>query len=64
MLPVSLFLSQLRNNWSSHHLLVNIGGSSNRSDYYSAVVGSTGRITIAGSGLAFRVLASGNSDRS
>jgi len=43
---------------------VNIGGSGNRSDHYSAVVGSTGGITIAGLGLAFRVLASSNNNRS
>jgi len=41
---------------------VNIGGSSNRLDYYGAVVGSTSRITITGLGLAFRVLASNNSN--
>jgi len=43
---------------------VNIRGSSNRSDCYSTVVGSTSGITIAGSGLAFRVLASSNGNRS
>jgi len=64
VLPVSLFLSRLRNNWSSYYLLVNIGGFSNRSDRYSAVVGFTGGMTIAGLGLIFRVLASSNGDRS
>ena len=43
---------------------MNIGGSSNRLDYYSAVVGSIGGITIASLGLAFRVLASSNSNQS
>ena len=43
---------------------MNIRGSGNRSDYCGAVVGSTGRITIASLGLAFRVLAFSNSDRS
>ena len=43
---------------------MNIRGSSNYLDCYSAVVGSTGGITIASLGLAFRVLASSNSDRS
>jgi hypothetical protein len=38
---------------------VNTGGSSSFSDRCEAVVGSTGGVTIAGSGLAFRVLASG-----
>ena len=41
---------------------MNIGGSGNRLDYYGAVVSSTGGITIAGLGLAFRVLAFSNSD--
>jgi len=43
---------------------VNIRGSSNRLDCYSAVVSSTGGITIASLGLVFRVLASSNSDQS
>jgi len=64
VLPVSLFLSRLRNNWSSHCLLVNIRGSSNCSDYCGAVISSTGGITIAGLGLVFRVLASNNSNQS
>jgi len=64
VLPVSLFLSQLRNNRSSYYLLVNIRGSSNYLDYYGTVVSSTSGITITGSGLVFRVLASSNSDRS
>ena len=43
---------------------MNIRGSSNRLDCYSAVVGSISGITIASLGLAFRVLAFSNSDRS
>ena len=43
---------------------MNIRGSGNRLDYYSAVVSFTSRITITGLGLAFRVLASSNGDRS
>ena len=62
MLPISLFLSRLRNNWSSYCLLVNIRGSSNCLDCYSTVVGFIGGITIASLGLAFRVLAFSNSD--
>jgi len=64
VLLVSLFLSRLRNNWSSYYLLVNIGGSSNYLDYYSVVVSFTSGITITGLGLVFHVLASSNSDRS
>ena len=52
---VSLFLSWFKNNRSSHYLLVNTGGSGSFSDCYKAVVGFTGGVTIAGSGLAFRV---------
>jgi hypothetical protein len=43
---------------------VNTRGSSSFSDCYKAVVGSTGGVTIAGLGLAFRVLASRDSIRS
>jgi len=64
MLPVSLFLSRLRNNWSSYYLLVNIRGSSNCLDCCGVVVGFTGGMIIASLGLAFCVLASNNSDRS
>ena len=43
---------------------MNIRGSGNYLDCYSAVVSSTSGITITGSGLAFRVLAFSNGDRS
>ena len=43
-------------------MLVNTRGSSGFLDYYNTVVGSTSGITIAGLELAFRVLASSNSD--
>ena len=54
-MPVSLFLSWLKNDQSSYHLLVNTGGFSSFSDCYKAVVGSIGGVAIASSGLAFRV---------
>ena len=43
---------------------MNIGGSGNHLDHCGAVVSSTSGITITGLGLAFRVLASSNSNRS
>ena len=52
---ISLFLSWLKNDQSSYYLLVNTRGSSSFSDCYKAVVNSIGGVTIAGSGLAFRV---------
>ena len=60
-MPVSLFLSWLKNDWSSYYLLINTGGSGSFSDRYKAVVGCIGGVIIAGSGLAFRVKGSGNS---
>ena len=52
---ISLFLSWLKNNWSSYYLLVNTGGSSSFLDCYKAVVGSIGGVTITGLGLTFHV---------
>ena len=43
-------------------MLVNTRGSSSFLNYYNTVVGFTGGITIASLGLAFRILASSNSD--
>ena len=60
-MPISLFLSWLKNDWNSYYLLVNTGGSGSFLDYYKAVVGSIGGVTIAGLGLVFRVKGSGNS---
>ena len=39
---------------------MNTRGSSSFLDHFKAVVGSIGGVTITGSGLAFRVLASGD----
>ena len=58
---VSLFLSWLRNDWSSYYLPVNIGGSGSHSDCCSVVVGSLRWITTASLGLIFHILASGDS---
>ena len=57
---ISLFLSQFKNDQSSYYLLINTEGSGSFSDYYKAVVGSIGGVTIAGSGLIFRVKGSRN----
>ena len=54
-MPVSLFLSQLKNDQNSHYLLINTGGSGSFLDYYKAVVGFIGGVTITGLELAFRV---------
>ena len=54
-MPVSLFLSQFKNDWSSYYLLVNTGGSSSFSDCCKAVVSFIRGVTIAGLGLAFHV---------
>ena len=54
-MPVSLFLSQLKNNQSFYCLLVNTRGFSSFSDYYKAVISFTGGVIITGLELVFRV---------